>query len=159
VNPPLHRDALLHIVSDGNVLYALWHDAPTVPHLRALGRALRIMVKAHPDGYLLLNTVHAGTPNFKEDVRKEVFGLLADRSIAPRATAHVILVGGFAAAATRAFIGALLLAARPPSPTKIFGEMGDAVTWLEKHGANIPGTPDAQTIRATHDAIAAAPVG
>jgi hypothetical protein len=62
----------------------------------------------------------------------------------------LILIGGFAGAATRGFLGAVMLAAKPKVPTKVFGDAGSASVWMAEKGAEIPGSPNAARWLALH---------
>jgi hypothetical protein len=145
-----YHDPTLRIVSERHAVLVAWRNAPTAEQMRALIRVARSISKLHPNKMMFWNAVLGGTPNFSEDVRKEVAYLTSERSLQGTATAHLILIDGFAGAATRAFFGAVMLATRTPVPTKVFGDVKTAAAWMAQRGAGIEGSPDAAAWERLH---------
>jgi len=113
-----------------NVAFVGWREAPLVAHVREWHRLGRNIAKAHPGAGACIDIVLRGTPKFGEDVRKEAIRMASDRHVFELGFAHAILVPGFTGTAVRAFIGTVLLVARPAAPTKVFGDVTSAVHWL-----------------------------
>jgi hypothetical protein len=87
----------------------------------------------------LANLIVSGTPIFPEDARKEAAALQRDRRARIRATAHVVMVQGFAGAATRAFLSGITLITRTNGHTKVFSQIQPAALWLETSIPKVPG--------------------
>lgn len=149
----VYSDATFRIVTHGIVMFAVWRDAPTEDQMRALGRTSRVFAREHALKTALWNVVLSGKPSFAEAVRSEVNAQTADASLSSLGRAHVVLIDGFTGAAVRAFIGASILASRPKAPTKVFGDLATAATWLAERVAGIAGAPDAAELTRLHGVV------
>lgn len=126
----VHHDAALRITVSKNLQINVWTDAPTLAHLRLHAAQAQVMHRAHPDGTGLVNIMVRGTPKFTDGVRDEAVRLRKMPSHYTLGTAHVVLVTGLAGAAVRAFMGTVILMARSPTPSKVFGDIDSAVRWF-----------------------------
>lgn len=118
-------------------MIAVWYDAPTLSDMRALLKAADSLRREYPGGTALLNVIKSGTPMFEQSVRLEAQRLTREGHFS-LAVAHLVLVGGLAGAAVRAFLGTVTLVGRPKDPTRVFGAAGDALAWLADHAARGP---------------------
>ncbi|MCB9598405.1 MAG: hypothetical protein H6719_37170 [Sandaracinaceae bacterium] len=76
-----------------------------------------------------MNLIVRGRPNFDPAVRAEV-RRLTERGIHHGGSAHVVLADGLVGAAARAFMSTSVLLGRPKNPTRVFGELDPAATWM-----------------------------
>ena len=146
----LHRDATLRVITHGHVMLASWRDAPTIEQMLIMGRISRTFVRTHDHNTALWNAILSGKPTFSEAVRREVNTQSADPALQGLGTAHVVLLDGFTGAATRAFLSAANLASRPKTPTKVFGDIASASTWLVPLIATLPGAPNVTELQRLH---------
>jgi hypothetical protein len=72
-----------------------------------------------------------------------------------RAGAVVVTTEGFAAATLRAAITGVLLATRTRKPTRVFGGIAEAATWMGGELASQPHAPNAGAIEAVAEALLA----
>jgi hypothetical protein len=126
----VHTDSTLRIVTARNVQVNVWSNAPTLEQMRVFGRTGVAHARQHPRGTGLINLVVRGTPSFSEPVRAEAVKLVKDEGIFSLGGAHIILIGGLAGTAVRAFMNTAILLGRPRRPNKVFGEAETAVAWL-----------------------------
>ena len=113
-----------------NVAVCGWRNAPRVEHVRTWHRAGREIARAFPGVGASVDIVVRGTPHFTDDVRKAAEEMARDTHVFDLGIAHAVLIPGFAGTAVRAFIGTVLLISRPATPTKVMGDLGQAVAWL-----------------------------
>ncbi len=126
----LHRDATLAVYWRGNLMIAVWHDAPTSDQLRRLEALALDREVDDASALLLVNLVISGTPRFDYDVREQVGRLIKEGRSFRLGTAHVVLVPGLAGVATRAFLSAYLLLSRGAAgPVRLFTEIEPAAKW------------------------------
>lgn len=126
----VHQDATFRIGVARNLMINAWADAPSLEQLRAFGRSARALSREHAGRTALLNVVLGGTPRFPEAVRDEAVKLTRDSGLGRLGVAHLILVGGLAGAATRAFLSTVVLLGRPRVPNKVFGDSRASAEWL-----------------------------
>jgi hypothetical protein len=134
----LHHDPTLSVFALGNVCVGVWRDAPKKGQISALQNAFFSHAGKHKE-LALANLIVSGTPIFPEEARKEAALLPLDKRGKIRATAHVILVGGFAGAATRAFLSGITLITRTTGHTGVFSQIPPASKWLEERIPKVPG--------------------
>lgn len=125
----LYESARGFFVEKRNVLIVVWRDAPDLADIRAWHRLGLFMAKEHATS-ACIDVVVAGTPRFSDDVRRAAEELARDERIFPLGIAHVLLIPGLGGSAVRAFIGTILLVARPPAPAKVVGDVPSAIAWL-----------------------------
>lgn len=130
----IHSDPGLRIIAHRNALLVGWWHAPTEEQVRIMLRALRSVSRAYPRKHLLWNAIISGSPIFSEPVRKQLSAATMDPTLQGLATGHVILLGGFPGAATRAFLGAVTLASKSKTPTRVFGDVKTAAQWFAQCG-------------------------
>ncbi len=149
-NQKIYEDRSLRLASHRNVMFSVWTDAPTLPQVRTIHREGEIFVRANPTGQALVNIVVGGIPLFTDAVREELVKMMRSRAMFSLGTAHVILVGGMAGSAVRAFLSTVMLLARPPAPNRVFGTAVETVAWL--HG-RLGGTAAQWTANELRDAL------
>ncbi len=119
-----------------------WRNAPEVDDIRYLRSYARTLGQTYSGKAGCIDIAFTGTPRFSEDLRTEVHGLATDPKVFPLGTAHVVMLGGLAGAAVRAFIATVTLVSRPPAPAKVFANLEEAGAWLlPKFGVNDAWTP------------------
>jgi hypothetical protein len=123
-------DEVALITITRNVAICGWRNAPRLEHVRMWHRAGKEIARAHPGVGACVDIVVRGTPLFTDDVRKAAEEMAGDRHVFDLGVVHAVLIPGFAGTAVRAFIGTVLLVSRPATPTKVMGDLGQAVTWL-----------------------------
>lgn len=126
----VHADSTLRIVTSRNMQVNVWSNAPTVEQLRAHGRSGMAHARQHPGGTGLLNIVVGGTPSFSEPVRVETVKTMKQAELFRLGSAQIVLVGGLAGTAVRAFMSTAILLGRPVRPSKVFSESETAVAWI-----------------------------
>lgn len=147
----VYESARAVFVESRNVGIVVWRNAPDLADIRAWHRFAHAMHKEH-GACACIDLVLTGTPRFPDDVRRAAEELAADPRVFSLGFAHVLLLPGLAGSAVRAFIGTVLLVARPPAPAKVFGDVASAIEWLlPKLGAGWT----AATLRAECDAAIA----
>jgi hypothetical protein len=126
----VHQEATFRLVVSENLLVAVWSEAPELDQMHAFVRALRAVIGKHGRRTGSINLILAGTPRFTDDVRAEAVRLMRDPRLQSSCTAHIVLVGGLAGAAARAFMSTVLLLGRPATPSRVFSETRTAAMWL-----------------------------
>lgn len=126
----VHADSTLRIVIARNVQVNVWSNAPTLEQMHVFGRTGVAHARQHPRGTGLINLIVRGTPSFSEPVRAEAVKLVKQSEIFSLCAAHVILLGGLASTAVRAFMNTAILLGRPTRPNKVFSEPETAIAWL-----------------------------
>ena len=126
----IHQEATFRLCVSENLLVAVWTEAPELEQMRAFGRALRALLSKHGRRTGSINLILSGTPRFTDTVRAEAVRLMKDPRLQSSCTAHIVLVGGLAGAAARAFLSTVVLLGRPATPSKVFGETRTAAIWL-----------------------------
>lgn len=129
----VHQDPTFAVVIDDRVVAAVWKDAPTLAQMRRLRAATDRHKKMFPDGGAFVNIVVSGTPSFSNEVRAEAAKQTSDNDTWGIATAHVVLVDGFAGIAVRSFFSTMTLLGRSKVPTKVFGDLDEATRWIASH--------------------------
>lgn len=131
-NLKVHEDPTLRMVSHRNVMFTVWTDAPTLSQVRVFHRESEVFTRSHPSGQVLVNMVLGGVPLFTEPVRDELVKIMKQGTTYTLGTAHLILVGGMAGSAVRAFLSTAMLLARPKVPNRVFGTVADAAVWVHE---------------------------
>lgn len=132
-----HEDARVRIVSDGELLIAVWTNAPLGEQMRALGAAQL----GHHDQLgalkqIFVNLVIDGTPEFSDEVRKSAVELSRRGETWETITAHIIMIPGLRGIAVRSFVSTFVLLARAWERTSVFGDVQAAAKWIaKKHGS------------------------
>ncbi len=126
----VHADSTLRIVTSRNVQVNVWSNAPTVEQMRAHGRAGTAHARRHLRGTGLLNIVVGGTPSFSEPGRVETVKIMKQADLFSLGSAQIILAGGLAGTAVRAFMSTVILLGQPVRPTRVFSESETAVAWI-----------------------------
>ncbi|MFK7984780.1 MAG: hypothetical protein AB8I08_02040 [Sandaracinaceae bacterium] len=124
----LHADATLVAGEAGNLLLAVWWDAPSSTQMDVVARAAAGVDRRYRGGSAFAQFVITGTPRFSSDVRRkaqEMSGKYSDLGVA-----HIIEVGGLAGSAARAFLSALILIARDETPVRVFSNAQEGAAWL-----------------------------
>jgi hypothetical protein len=127
----VYEDAILRIAQHRNLVIIAWDNAPTLEHLATCERAARASNRLNPDGIgLMCLMLDRGIPRFTDDVREEVARFNRSPSLFPLGVANVMLMGGIAGIAVRAFVNTAALLGRPAVPTKAFSDLTEATDWL-----------------------------
>lgn len=124
-------DESLGLATDGPLLVACWWDAPTPEQMREVS-----VLSAKRDRRLAGQTAYAqfvlaGTPKFGREVREIAERITRDHYAL--GIAHCIEMDGLTGAATRAFLGGLLLIRRGTKPMKVFAKSAEASDWIAGH--------------------------
>ena len=141
-----------------NVYITAWWGETTVPRLRRVGEIQNELARKWPKGFVALALIRSANANLPADVRAEAEKLSKEPAANLKAIAQIIYGTGFAAAAIRSVATGMVLIARHPRPTKIFGTLEAAATWLVPHMNALPEPADkiAETalVRNVRDIIA-----
>mgnify|MGYP001601178916 CR=1 FL=1 len=130
----VYQDETLRLWSRRELLVAAWFDAPNAEQMREVGRAGRALAAQHVEGSALANVIVSGLPRFSDPVREEGIRIARERTFR-RGSCHVILAGGLAGAAARAFMSMVLLVGtraigKGAARAKVFGEVFEASEWM-----------------------------
>jgi hypothetical protein len=125
----LFEDPILRLVGERDLLVGVWFDAPALEHIGVLSRESHALHARFPRT-AYANVIVRGVPKFTTEVRAAVEQLTRETDPWGRATAHVILLGGLAGSAVRAFLSTTMLVARSKTPTKVFGDTAAAAKWM-----------------------------
>jgi hypothetical protein len=121
---------IARISTDKNVLVLRWADAPRgVGELREFEKIGRKLTSEYGKKALLASVIVSGTPKFSQEARDEVTRLTRTPMF-HLGTAQIILVGGLAGVAVRAFLSTSVLVARPSTPTKVFAQLDPGIDWI-----------------------------
>ena len=121
----LWSDEVLNLRREGKLLVAGWFDAPRIEHMLKIEE----VAKEHASKLALCNAIVRGRPRFTEDVREAGIRMVK-RNAFRIGSAHLILVDGLAGAATRAFLGMVLLVGKANTRARVFGETAAAGRFL-----------------------------
>lgn len=121
----LWSDEVLRLRREDKLLVAGWFDAPRIEHMLKIEE----VAWAHAAGLALCNVVVRGRPRFTEDVREAGIRMVKKNAFRV-GSAHLILVDGLAGAATRAFLGMILLVGKANAQARVFGEIESAGAFL-----------------------------
>lgn len=127
---PVFEDASVSMLFAENLAVVAWRAAPQAEHMRRWHRfALEHGRGPHAPG-ACVDIIVRGTPSFSDEMRRETNRFASDTKVFPRGMAHVVLVDGLIGSAVRAFIGTIMLVARPVAPAKVFGDLDAASRWV-----------------------------
>ncbi len=118
------------MIQSGNLALIGWTDAPRYEDVVAWHQLGKSMSREFPGGSACIDVVVRGTPNFTDDVRRATVKMAGDPNIFSFGFAHVIRMPGFAGTAVRSFIGTVIMLARTPAPSRVFGDAASAASWL-----------------------------
>jgi hypothetical protein len=121
-----------------NVYITAWWGETTVARLKRVGEIQNELARKWPKGFVAIALIRSANANLPADVRAEAERLSKEPAANLRAIAQVIYGSGFAAAVIRSVATGMVLIARRPRPTKIFGTLETAATWLVPHMNEIP---------------------
>lgn len=150
---PVYERPHARMIQSGNLALIGWRDAPKYEDILAWHQLGKSMARAFPEGSACVSVVVRGTPNFTEDVRSATIKMAADSGIFPMGFAHVISMPGFAGLAVRSFVQTVLVLARNPSPSKVFGDAQAASAWLAPRMRETDAGDLARTIRDFEEAL------
>lgn len=154
--PEVRRDEPnLLVLQERNLLVWVWTETPLLEQMRWLAGELDRIAHEHPAGTGLLDIILSGTPRFSDGVRNEVTRLSGNPRYSKLGVAHVALLPGLSGTAVRAFLQTVMLVARPPQPTKVFGDREVASQWLatQLSKGHLPWAPE-QVSALFRDAVA-----
>ncbi len=122
----LWSDEVLYLRREGRLLVAGWFDAPRLEHMLKVEASS----KEHAGNLAFCNVIVRGRPRFTEDVREAGIRMVKNNGFR-LGGAHLILVEGLAGAATRAFLGMIMLVGKATSQdARVFGEVEPAARFL-----------------------------
>jgi len=121
-----------------NVYITAWWGETTAARLRRVGEIQNELARKWPKGFVALALIRSVNANLPADVRAEAEKLSKEPAPNLKAIAQVIYGEGFAAAAIRSVATGMVLIARHPRPTKIFGTLESAATWLVPYMNDLP---------------------
>ncbi|HEX4515297.1 MAG TPA: hypothetical protein VH054_17240 [Polyangiaceae bacterium] len=125
-----------------NVYITAWWGETTVERLKRVGEIQNELARKWPAGFVALALIRSSNVNMPADVRAEAEKLSKEPAPNLKAIAQVIYGSGFAAAAIRSIATGMVLVARRPRPTKIFGTLEGAATWLAPQMNELPEPAD-----------------
>ena len=126
-----------------NIYLTAWWGETTVARLRRVGEIGHELARQWPKGFVALALIHSkNAPSLPPDVRAEAQKLSREPAANMRAIAQVIYGSGFVAAAVRSIATGMVLLSRSRKPTKIFGTLERASTWLVPHVNALPEPAD-----------------
>lgn len=134
----VYEDDIMRQAVVRNIHIVAWFNAPTVDHMHAYGRCARRVYARYRGQSAFFNLAVDGRPTFSDDVRKASVDYV-NEGAHQLGAAHVILIPGFVGVTTRAFLGTVILLARPPNPTKVFDDIETAAAWQATNLASFPG--------------------
>lgn len=129
-----YADARVRLASHRNVILAVWWDAPRIEQMQQFREVLMLLRERHPEGIGGISTVVGGTPSFPADVRTESAKLTSE-ALLDFGLAHIMLMGGLAGTAVRAFLATMLLLGRSKQLTKVFDKEDLGVDWVAEQMA------------------------
>lgn len=128
----IHDDDDLRIVTWSAVVACRWKTTPTKDKIELIGRHQRELAQAVADHRIVMLNVLA--PNtgalLSTAAREAAAGIAKDGSDFLLGSAQVVEGEGFGAAAARAVMSGIQLAVRAGYPTKVFGTVDEALTWV-----------------------------
>jgi serine/threonine-protein kinase len=137
------------LVQFGTHLLGIWDGAVSLASVRLWQLHLQLLVKANPRRTVYISYERAGFQMPDDAVRK----LIADtlRTIDGQLAACVVILPGegFKAAAVRALVSGIALAARPKSPLGCVKSVAEAQSWVAARVVADVVWPDATTLEAT----------
>ena len=137
------RDPAGMVGSAANLLVVYIEATPDVAHLEAVMTTYRRALREHPAGVGTVVMVRGGAPRLSEDFRNALVELARVTEEGALGTAFVILPRGLFAAAVRAFLTGVFLAARSKEPLKVFATVSEASGWLVRVlGDEVPWTAE-----------------
>jgi hypothetical protein len=126
----VYKSPSLEVGTARNLLVAAWNETPTVADMVGLTSAARALNRPYPKGSGLINLVLRGTPKFTDEVRAAFVKVNSDPMAFSLGSARVLLVGGMAAVAVRAFLNTVSLVSKRVRPVRTFLGVAEAAEWL-----------------------------
>jgi len=110
----------------------VWRGQTSMEGARSTAAAMRATREVTPDERgVLLGLVEAGAPAPASDVRKALADAMREADGFVRASALIFEGQGFQASIVRMVATGLALIARPSFPHHVFGELAEAIAWLQ----------------------------
>jgi hypothetical protein len=125
-----------------NVYITAWWGETTAARLRRVGEIGDELARQWPRGFVTLALIRAANAYLPANARAEAEKLSKSPSPNLKAIAQVIYGTGFKAAAIRSLATGMVLLARSKRPTKVFGTLESASTWLVPHMNALPEPAD-----------------
>jgi hypothetical protein len=117
----------------GNFVVHLFEGTVTIAEMDRMQQIGDAHNARHPAKRVELVIIHSSDARMSGDERSRMARLIKHGDAHRTATATVILAEGLVGALHRSTLTALLMVARPPHPTKVFGDVAEAVRWLWPH--------------------------
>ena len=131
------EDAVVQVVAAGDVIVAVWRDAPTTTQIETLAQITAKLGRRSSGRCGMVDVLLGPPPSFVDFTRSATTRFAQALAPARSGVAHVVLASGPHGVAAREFLGGLLMQTRPSTPTRIFERITRAADWL---AANLPGT-------------------
>ena len=125
-----YRDPALTIGGSGPLVAVVWKGEPTAERVRAICTVSRRAFPKLAKGFAFVVFLEDTTSTPDAESRRTLADLMIELAAGLRAVAYIVPGAGFAAAAKRAVITGLSLAARPPYPIKVFPTVEQAERYL-----------------------------
>jgi hypothetical protein len=125
-----YRDEALTIGTSGRVFAIVWKGEATLDRVRAIAAVSRRAYPQLQSGFAMIVLLEDTTTTPDAESRRLLSDLMKELASGMRAVAYVVPGAGFAAAAKRAVITGLSLAARPPYPVKVFQSLEHAEQYI-----------------------------
>ena len=87
----------------------------------------------HPEKRVELAVIFPSEARMSQEERAAMARLMKLGQAFRAASATVVLAGGLRGSMHRSILTGLMMLAPPPHPSKVFGDVAEAVTWLDPH--------------------------
>jgi len=120
-----------------NVIIGMWRKTPRVKGVKECSELAERAHKKFPKGTVVfLIIAERPTPPPSSDARQIFAKMMTSYNGVTRCTAVVAEGGSLSVSVVRGVLTSLLILARHDTPTKMFGKVGEAATWLRQELAN-----------------------
>lgn len=128
----IFEDAEVKLGASGPLIIAVYKRAPTLGVMERLDAAETKLLEKHPRlSVLTIISAVGDALKVDEKVRARGVELSHKYDKVVRGSAIVIAVKGLAAVVVRSFLSAFFLLSKSAMPSKTFGDVGEAVRWLQ----------------------------
>jgi hypothetical protein len=124
------RDTSYTLAEWRNVYAVVWRAQPDARRAQRMGEHFRRVVRAHPEGVMVVVIVPTSVPPPDDAARDRINEAMRAAPSVTRAIAYVLVGTGFGAATMRGAVTDTLLAAKPPYPVRVFATIAEAASWI-----------------------------